>query len=127
MMGKLLAAITAATLLAGCTPTSTTTGSSTTGTAETTQAGPTDAEIATAVRNDLNALHADWLPRVADVSYQPRTLRVVLQVDRATERELAQQIADAIRTNVGLGNNKRLIDWIHVVDGAGSHITQLGV
>lgn len=126
-MGKLLAAITAATLLAGCTPTSTTTGSSTTGTAETTQAGPTDAEIATAVRNDLNALHADWLPRVADVSYQPRTLRVVLQVDRATERELAQQIADAIRTNVGLGNNKRLIDWIHVVDGAGSHITQLGV
>jgi hypothetical protein len=64
---------------------------------------------------------------VADVSYQPRTLRVVLQVDRATERELAQQIADAIRTNVGLGNNKRLIDWIHVVDGAGSHITQLGV
>jgi hypothetical protein len=126
MTGKLLAALTAATLLVGCTSTTTTVDGAT-GTAATAQAAPTDAEVATAVRNDINALHADWLPRVTDVTYEPRTLKVVLQVDRATERELAQQIADAIRTTIDNGNSKHLIDWLHVVDAAGNHITQLGI
>ncbi len=89
-------------------------------------AGLTNAEIAAGVRADIEALQPSWLPYLADVTYSGRTLTVALQVDRTTDRELAEEIGKAIRANVRLGAYSDQVDWIHVTDGAGNHITQEG-
>ena len=129
-IARTVAALAAATALAGCATTS--------HTAQTTTAAappsfattaPEDTHTAAMARQQIEELQPSWLPYVSDVTYRDGRLTVALQVDRNTDGALADKVAKAVATNMSLGNPElqRTVGGVDVTDGAGSFITQAPV
>ena len=85
-----------------------------------TSSAPTGVDpIAAQARQQIEDLHASWLPYVADVTYLDGVLRVALQIDRKTDQEMGLKVAKAVATNVRLGDPalRSKIPYVEVVDG----------
>lgn len=70
-----------------------------------------------------------WQPFVNGFNFDAGTLTVTLQVDRADSTAMGQNAARHIANFLRESNDpwRQEIDWVQVVDGAGTHIAQESV
>lgn len=92
--------------------------------------GPSDQEIASLARAQINAQHASWQIYITNVTYRSGVLRVAMQIDRRNDKDLAETVAHAVVNAIRLGSSaelKREVHWVEVTDGTGVHIAQESV